>query len=260
MKLFRFFVVLILVMCSKVYAYDAQTILGEENFNILLEKGKIQSNKFKSDSDKFNLIPSTLLENQIKNIELAGGSPTLVGENLYLVQKKDLNQDIQKVTIENASVIVRSISKMEGMQYYSNGDKKWETLYHDAYCIESARKRVKVADKTEGSADGIVQYCYLNDNSLGKTNYRVSYFQNDNELVMDFENETGIFMGPIKGVHEKNAHINLEVIDCGEYFVVYMAVKARFPSLGFLEDRLQKSLLNRLEAIYTWFVSEFNSL
>ena len=146
-------------------AYSAEEILGKENFELLNQNGKIQSNEFKPKEAKFLLLPDTELSNKIAE-ELAsneGEMPSLIGENIYLIPKENID-------LNEASVILRSVSKMEGMQYYSNGEKNWTTLYHDAYCIAGPQDRTRVDDKTEGSANGLVQYCLLNDNSLGKTN------------------------------------------------------------------------------------------
>ena len=234
-------------------AYSAEEILGKENFELLNQNGKIQSNEFKPKEAKFSLLPDTELSNKIAE-ELAsneGELPSLIGENIYLIPKENID-------LNEASVILRSVSKMEGMQYYSNGEKNWTTLYHDAYCIAGPQDRTRVDDKTEGSANGLVQYCLLNDNSLGKTNYEVSYFQTENEISMKLVNTTPVYYKFIKAVKPENVHINLVMTICDDYVVVYMNVKTNFFSLGVLEKRMQKSLLNRLDAIYTWFSKQIS--
>lgn len=234
-------------------AYSAEEILGKENFELLNQNGKIQSNEFKPKEAKFSLLPDTELSNKIAE-ELAsneGELPSLIGENIYLIPKENID-------LNEASVILRSVSKMEGMQYYSNGEKNWTTLYHDAYCIAGPQDRTRVDDKTEGSANGLVQYCLLNDNSLGKTHYEVSYFQTENEISMKLVNTTPVYYKFIKAVKPENVHINLVMTICDDYVVVYMNVKANFFSLGVLEKRMQKSLLNRLDAIYTWFSKQIS--
>lgn len=99
-------------------AYSAEEILGKENFELLNQNGKIQSNEFKPKEAKFSLLPDTELSNKIAE-ELAsneGELPSLIGENIYLIPKENID-------LNEASVILRSVSKMEGMQYYSNGEK-----------------------------------------------------------------------------------------------------------------------------------------
>lgn len=233
-------------------AYTAREILGEKNFEILREQGKIQENRFKGTDASLFLLPRTPLAEKIGEAwNSSEKAPTLAGENLYLIPKDGI--DIQK-----ASVILRSVSKMEGMEYYSNGEKRFTVLYKDAYCIASPEDNTEVPDKTEGSADGLVQYCLLNDNSLGKTNYKVSYSQTENEVSMSLVNITPVSYGPIKAVKPGNLHINLVLTVCDDYAVVYMNIKANFLLLSVIEKRMQRSFLARLTAIYDWFSKEIS--
>ena len=246
------FLLLSFLSFSQLNSYSAEGILGKDNFATLLREKKIQANEFKPTEAKLSLLPKTQLAQRISSLWATSDEiPSLVGENVYLIEKGN-------ITLDEASVILRSVSKMQGMQYYSNGEKKWTTLYHDAYCISGPTEKTKVPDNTTGSADGVVQYCLLNDNSLGKTNYKVSYFQTGNEISMQLENTTAVTYGPIKAVKPENLHINLVMTICDDYVVVYMNVKANFLSLGFLEKRMQRSLLARLDAIFNWFSEEIS--
>lgn len=233
-------------------AYTASEILGEKNFEILRTEGKIQSNRFKGTDKNLFLLPKTVLAEKIGEAwNDSQKVPVLAGENVYLLPKSGI--DIQK-----ASAILRSVSKMEGMEYYSNGEKRFTVLYKDAYCIAGPDDVTRVPDKTEGSADGLVQYCLLNDNSLGKTNYEVSYSQTENEVSMSLVNITPVSYGPIKAVKPGNLHINLVLTACDDYNVVYMNIKANFLLISVIEKRMQKSLLARLTAIYDWFSKEIS--
>ena len=233
-------------------SYSAEEILGSDNFATLLSQKKIQANEFKPTEVKLSLLPKTQLAQRIATLWASSSDvPSLVGENVYLIEKGS-------VSLDEASVILRSVSKMQGMQYYSNGEKKWTTLYHDAYCVSGPTEKTKIPDNTAGTADGVIQYCLLNDNSLGKTNYKVSYFQTESEIAMQLENTTAVTYGPIKAVKPENLHINLVMTICDDYVVIYMNVKANFLSLGFLEKRMQRSLLARLDAIFNWFSEEIS--
>ena len=237
---------------SSLSSYSAEEILGKDNFELLFSQKKIQSNEFKPTEAKLFLLPKTQLAKRIAELWTSSEDvPSLVGENVYLIEKDNIDLD-------EASVILRSVSKMQGMQYYSNGEKRWTTLYHDAYCVSGPTEKTKIPDNTTGSANGVIQYCLLNDNSLGKTNYKVSYFQTENEISMQLENTTSVTYGPIKAVKPKNLHINLVMTICDDFIVVYMNVKANFLSLGFLEKRMQRSLLARLDAIFNWFSEEIS--
>ena len=142
------------------------------------------------------------------------------------------------------------------MQYYSS-DKKIETLYKEAYCIAGPKDRTKVPDDTAGSADGKIMYSMQDDNSFGKTNYRLEYHQTAQEVSAGFSNTTGLYVGPIKGINDDNLRISMVIIDCGQDFMVYMLVQAKFPALKILENSMNESFSSRLNAIYNWFIKQF---
>lgn len=244
-----FIINLLFLICNYVFSYSAKDIVGEENYKILKKEGKIQVNKFNDETNKLDLIPDTEVSKKVfgkwENLNLT----SLSGENLYLLHKNG-------TSIEDVSVILRSVSKLEGTEYYSNRKQKKEILYKNAYCIEDASDRTKVMDKTDGNADGLVQYCLLDDNSLGKTNYRISYTQTENEVAAEFTNVSFVSYGLIKAVSKEKLVIGAVFIDCGDEYLVYMAQKANFFSLGFLEERIKKSLLSRLDAIYGCFMKQ----
>ena len=146
---------------------------------------------------------------------------------------------------------------MKGLEYYSNGDEKWETLYHKASVIKSPKDKTTLPDDTEGSADGKNLFCLLEDNSFGDCIYRVSYKENEDEVCACFENAAAFKVGPITAVKTGNLHINLSVTDIGEEFLVYMVVRAQYPSLPFLENRMTRSFNARVEAMFNWFKKSF---
>lgn len=182
------------------------------------------------------------------------GNSKFSSENLFFVKKSELGE---KANIENVSKIVRSISTMKGIEYYSNGDKKWETLYHKASVIKSPKNREVLKDDTKGNADGKSIFCLLEDNSFGDCVYRVDYRQSENEIAAFFTNAAPFKYGPITAVKTENLNINLVVTDAGDGFLVYMVVRAQYPSLPFLESRMYRSFNARVEAMFKWFKDSF---
>lgn len=240
------------------FAFSPEEIVSEKNLEKLKASGSMERQQFDCSGVYLYLLPKTPLAQSFKNIWPSGNkNPALIGENLYLISKRKLNSDPSTVTIEKASQIIRSISKMQGMQYYSNGEKRWTTLYKDAYCIKGPKDKTRVSDNTLGNANGQVQYCLLNDNSLGKTNYKLSYRQSDEEVSVEFENVTSVSIGPITGVSAGNLRIGLDVIDCGDDLLVYTVVVAKYPSISIIENKLKNSFSARLSAIYNWFINQF---
>ena len=55
----------------------------------------------------------------------------------------------------------------------------------------------------------------------------------------------------------ENLKISLVIIDCGDEFLIYMPLQAKFPALGVFEKHLNQSFTSRLEAICNWFIMQF---
>ncbi|MBR7080184.1 MAG: hypothetical protein IKI40_06655 [Treponema sp.] len=239
------------------FAYDGSKLVDSATYAELKAKGNIQKYYYKQKNVKLGLVPDTELSKKAASFWNKAEEPSFVVENLYLMPKSKLGSgDPSKMTIEYASKVIRSVSKMKGMQYYSS-DKKIETLYKEAYCIAGPKDRTKVPDDTAGSADGKIMYSMQDDNSFGKTNYRLEYHQTAQEVSAGFSNTTGLYVGPIKGINDDNLRISMVIIDCGQDFMVYMLVQAKFPALKILENSMNESFSSRLNAIYNWFIKQF---
>ena len=252
------FLIVTSLFISHLAAFTVSEAVDKENLAVLKEKGKIDKTFFNKGNVAITLAPDTpLTKKALQKWPTAKGSPVFVAEELYLLNKKTLNSDDTKATIDYASKVIRSISKMEGMQYYSHSDKKIETLYKECYCIKGAKDRIRVPDDVKGNAEGKVLYCYQNDNSFGKTNYRLEYHQDEKEVSACFINTTPIYLGVIKGIDTDDMRINLVITDCGDSMLVYMLVQAKMPAVALFEKTMNDSFGARLDAIYKWFVLQF---
>lgn len=240
-------------------AFTVEEIVNPEVLEQLKAQGVVQNQFYKKGDSTIKLAPKTPLAEQAaafwpENEE----KPVFIMENLYLLKKSELGDgDVSKMDIDFVSKIIRSVSKMEGMEYYSYSDKKTKVLYKECYCIAGPNDRTRVPDDTEGSAEGKVMYCMQNDCSFGKTNYQLNYHQSAKETSAGFINVSPVYIGFVKAVDTNNLRISLVITDCGDSFVVYMLVQAKFPALSIIENKMNDSFRGRLEAIYKWFVAQF---
>ncbi|MBO5606333.1 MAG: hypothetical protein J5930_00400 [Treponema sp.] len=238
-------------------AMDASKLVDEATYAELKEKGQIQKSYYKQNNVTLTLAPDTELTKGAVSFWKNDYEPVFLVENLYLIPKKDLGDGTTgKNLIDKSSKIIRSVSRMQGMQYYSS-DNKWETLYKEAYCIESENSKVRVEDDTEGSADGKVMYCMQKDNTFGKMFYRLEYHQTAEEVSAGFSTTAPIYVGFIKAIAPGDLKISVVITDCGDDVMVYMVVKAKFPAMAVLEKSMKRSFSARLDAIYKWFVESF---
>ena len=244
---------------SSLSAFTVEEIVNPDVIEELKAQGVVQHRFYKSGDSSIVLAPKTPLGEETAAFWPEDAEkPVFIMENLYLLKKAELGDgDVSKMDTDLVSRIIRSVSKMEGMQYYSYSDKKVKTLYKECYCIAGPNDRTRVPDDTEGSAEGKVMYCMQNDCSFGKTNYRLEYHQQSKETSAGFINVSPVYIGFIKAVDTNNLRISLVVNDCGDSFVVYMLVQARFSALSIIENKMNDSFRGRLEAIYKWFVAQF---
>lgn len=250
MKKIRFILPAILVLLGSMASASS---LDENLLEELKTAGSISHVFLNQKKVELSLTPETELS-QNATVQWTGSEkPRMTTEKLFYLEKTG-DADIEKV-----SKVVRSISTMKGTDYYSNRHKKWETLYHDASLIKSKKDKSKIADDTEGSADGKTLYCMQDDNSFGKCYYELKYRQLENEVSVCFDNFEALKFGPITAAKAHNVKINLVVVDEGEYFLVYMVVEAFYPRISMLEEKMISSFNARVDSIYKWFNKELNN-
>ena len=198
------------------------------------------------------LIPKILSEYDLNT------EPSLFREKIFYIQNdKSMSQ---------ISQILRSISTMEGIKYYSTGSKKWETLYEVSTFIDSPESKNPIGEeqvKEALSSDGKKVFCLLEDHSLGTCIYELSYFERENEIAVNFHLVEPIKLGPVKAVKADNLVINLVVIKENNdiednKLTLYMNVKAKYVKLSMIENRLNKSFERRIDSMYTWFEEEIS--
>ena len=244
---------------SSAFALEGSAIFGAETYKELKEKGSIERSFYMKDDAVLSLYPDTPAGRRAAaswtNTE---EKPVFLVETLYLIPKEELGSgQPSKTTIEYASKIIRSVSKMQGMRYYSTSHKQEEVLYKEAHLIAGPNDFTRVEDDTAGSADGKTVYCVLHDNSFGKASYKLDYFERPDEVSGTFENLGPLKVGPIKAITPGNLIISLVISDCGDDMAVYLVTQAKFPSLKMFEKLMYNSFSTRLTAIFNWFCNQF---
>lgn len=226
---------------------SAEQLVGK-NYSQLIKEGKILSTSFDEkpqlkllpQSEKSNLIKNRLIKKEQKNFYYTY-------ESLYFIPKQ--------ITVQKAGELARSISKMQGIKYYSNTKKKELILYKKAYTVENASSKTPVTDKTSGTADGKNIYALLDDNSFGPTCYKISYSQSEQELLASFINCDDIGLGPIRAIMPEKLIINLLVIPCKEGIIVYLCADLESKNLPGVKSKITDSISSRIDAISKWFIS-----
>lgn len=229
------------------------------------ETGKIYHRLTAGDND-IRLLAETPFTESIKSFVFGDYSDKVgfAAESLYYVKKSTLvekskSEDKTNIdtSIKAVSKIVRSVSKMKGMEYYSNTRKKWEVLYKDAYSVESADSTTAVSDDLTGSSDGKTSYALLDEHTLGKSVYKTTYHENAKMVVMEMKNVTAMNYGIIKLIDPEKCKIAVALIDDGDGYFVYIGMQTDFMQMAALEKKLNASFQARLDAIFNWITLQF---
>lgn len=247
-------------------------VLGIQNFyaeSPLLKEAKEKGRIFRKLEGKelnLQLMPDSSYSKEFKEHAFADYSENVAfaAEVLYYVEKKELvenssNQDKAKVdtSIKTVSKIMRSISKMKGMKYYSNSRKRWDTLYLESYRIENPESKEPIEDMLEGSANNLTLYAFQEEHTFGDGFYQLDYKEDLDEVLMNMKNVSSLSYGFIKAVKPEKCRISVCVKDDGDGYYVYIGMCADTIKLSIIEKKMSKSFQARLDAIFKWLTLQF---
>ena len=194
-------------------------------------------------------VPQTFAENWNK------GDPVFLLEALYLHKKTQGGvKDVEKI-----SRIIHSVSKLEGLQYYSSSRKKMRTLYEASYIIEDPKTEQRIADPVDNPAADFSVYVLQKDLTFGKNIYRCRFCSDADSAGFISTNVDALKYSIFKAMEPENLEASIAVIDLGEYLLVYMLTQATFTAPSVFRERVQNSFRTRGEAIYKWFIAQYEN-
>lgn len=266
MKLFKNIICSAILIAAGVNVFsqtnDVKKLVPAKYLDQLLKDGQVEI-IHEEGKDDYVLLPSTAYDSKINGNRIKKGSKDFpfVFEGLYYVSKDELkkqsNSSDDVIDMNDVSRVLRSISKMQGMTYYSNTHNKYKTLYKKAYTISGPDSKTAIADKTEGSADGKVIYCLQDDASFGITRYKLEYSQKSDMMYAVFNNTDSIGVGPITGINKGQLKINVLVIDCGDSILLYLSTDANANKVPGIKSLVTDSMVARMNAVHEWFLKQF---
>lgn len=248
---------LLIFMLSSLEAQEIRTtltnIVSDQYLEALLQKGSIQYSSVNVKDWKFQLTPNTeLAVKLVSNIDAKKYSVVIEQLNIYVKKKK-----APKVDISPISRILRKISLLEGLEYYSTSKKKYRVLYEKSFVVKSKNSKERLSDPVEGSADGLQISVLQKDVVFGENVYTYSYLQNIDEVSFSYTNDNPLTYSLIKVIDKDDLHVNLAIKDFGEFLLVYAFTCADMASVPGLDNRIVLSFSTRAEAVYKWFITQY---
>lgn len=253
-------IILFLSISTAIYCDDYvkyfSAFITSNNFNELKEKKEL-THSF-SQKATIKLITNTrlkkLIDEDIKRVK-----PTLGVElvKLFPVSPKiNLNSDKNLLMLYN---LLHSLHTLKGITYYSATRKKRRILFYDSYVIDNPVSKNRMSDpEYQSIPENNEIYIFQNDSTFGKNIYSVNYMANRQRIIMRTVNLTTIkymFLPLIK----PSSLINYFVIVPGKesilfYGISFAGFNRNIPLIGNHID----SFYNRLKAMYSWFIDQFN--
>lgn len=241
---------------------DLKKIVNAKYYDELVKNGVVTI-IHKEGDDNLVLVPTSDFTDQIKGnrVEKTEKNYPFVYESVYYMKKSELlkasGSKNSTLDINDISKVLRSVSKMQGMEYYSTTKKKNLVLYEKAYTTDGENSDKKIPDFTDGSADGLVAYCLQDDNSFGVNHYRLNYYQKQDSMLAVFNLTDIMGLGPFKAIYPGKLIINIEVEEFDDAIMLYLCTdldSVRFPGI---KAQIEDSMTSRMDAIYKWFLKQF---
>ncbi len=214
--------------------------------------------RFFDDPAQMELLPDTVYSAEIRAslIELA---PSIGVEALYLLPLPDSLTQRPDFVLRTYNVL-RSISTMEGIEYYSASRERMRVFYVESYVIDDPESRRAIRDPLVSEIpprDRI--YAYQEDSSFGRNSYELDYSHRRNQIGLSMVNLTRMSYGILPLVRPGNLEIHLAVIPTQDGLLFYGNCGVRVIGLFGMQDRVQASFQNRIDAIYRWFSARISS-
>lgn len=152
--------------------------------------------------------------------------------------------------------ILRSISTMEGIEYYSASRDEMRTFYHVSHAIAGPDDRSPVEDPLVNRipAEDTI-YAFQEDGSFGRNVQELTYRAISGQFLVSMENRTTMVYRVVPLVSSGNLRTFLLVQPVPEdgVLVFYGNLGVRVPALFGMQDRARDSFYNRIVALHDWF-------
>jgi hypothetical protein len=245
------FIFIIAGMVATMWAQENDkiaSIVGNDELALLREKGEISRVFTGNDGPRmFPALPSLKERKHEIEATVESMNPTLGVEILIVSAGAD---DAMLSTYN----ILRSVSTLKGIEYYSATRKRMRIFYEDAYVIASPDDRKRHADplvieipKTERILS------FMKDSSFGEYVCSIDYTHTDDAISMEMRNLTRIWYLFIPIIDPENMLTCMIVIPAGDRTLFYGISLIKGDDVFGIAKSRSDSLYNRLKALYDWF-------
>ncbi len=245
---------------ASVPAQDLSSRLGAlvpaELAGQLLEKGFVQNTVYRDEGARPTMAPDLDLAREALGF-WDGDEPAFFNETVYLYRKPEGKTGEPGAETRRISAILRSLSRLEGIEYYSTSRKKMRTLYEKSFIVDNDKNRKRMADPVEGSADGLSVVALQKDLTFGEFLYRYDYRETADTAAFYSRNLEPLSYLIFDLIDEERLRASLIVHDMGDCLLIYSLTRVDFLAVPGMESKIHASFTTRAQAMYNWFIKEY---
>jgi len=152
--------------------------------------------------------------------------------------------------------ILRSVSTLQGLEYYSASRKKMRTLFEESWAVsDPSDSKTKISDPVVNAIPAMdTIYIYQKDKTFGKNFSRMEFRAGKKTFSSTIINITPMrYKGFIKVMDKENLQINFIIIPTAEGLLVYGAMGAETLNIKAFLDKAEDSFKNRVIALSSWY-------
>lgn len=229
---------------------SVEILLPQQLYSRLVSEGELR-NSLHGDGPP-QLIPAVSvrgeIETRIGEMELTVGTEVL---SVYRNEAVDFDSPESRLRIYN---ILRSMSTMEGIEYYSASRERMRTLFAESYVVEGPDGEKRLPDPVVREIPAYSKlYVLQEDLTFGENIYATEFRYSGDYFLLDSTNLTTMHYLFFPMVKPENSVTLILLIPAGEEVLFYGAVGAHTMRLLGLARSREDSFYNRLKAIYGWF-------
>ncbi|MBN2553880.1 MAG: hypothetical protein JXB06_13970 [Spirochaetales bacterium] len=253
---FTTFALLLLAVLPAPADSALESLLEPEQLERLLSEGELRNSLNRRNLPQ--LIPEVPelrdIRETIREMEFSVGTEVLI---MYRRQSADFDSPAARLEIYN---ILRSISTMEGIEYYSASRERMRTLFASSYVIGGPENGTRLPDPVAGEIPSFSRlHAFQEDLTFGENLYVMDFRYTGDSFLLESTNLTTMHYLFFPMVRPGNSLTLILLIPDGERILFYGAVGAHTMRLLGLERSREDSFYNRLKAIYGWFTERMNS-
>lgn len=161
--------------------------------------------------------------------------------------------------LRSAYGILRSVSSLQGIEYWSASRERMRLFYEESWRIAGASDRTRIADASPATIPAFDRvWAWQKDLSFGGNVYEIDYIVSESPvsgsaILMRSTNLSGMSYKLVPVAGPRRLVVRILVIPAEEGYLFWALSTARATAVPGMRGKLEDSFGNRAEALYRWF-------